>query len=501
MLAVTIAASPFTALVLIVKKILPAIKPETVKMLTMTQSNAHSTPRSIRWLLGIAILAHLVIVASIVRQPFNVQNAPPSERSLVFPLYNDAVHRIGPFADFFAVYRSGFCLRQGIDFYGSGTRITEVPYFYHYRYLPVVAYALGLPLSFLSARAAAILWTLLLEAVLAAFLLLYWRRTEDLGTRVLAAVFLLLSTPYFLEVHMGQCTFATLALVGIALLLVEAPAEPTAGAYRPATGAAASGSGSSGKRMVGAAAAFSAAVLLKLFPFVLAPALLRRGRMGRFWLLAAASSLVLLNLPYFLLHSLSWSHYLERNFSPGAVWDGLSPGNHGLVYILHLLIQDLGGAWSRAGWVDFVQIWRVLVLGPACLLVLLSRRKDFVAGAAVLIFAHFAAFHQVWEHHWSGALILGLLLLRHPAFSERERGVRRLGLILGLALWAMPTPFIFLDHLYGAGGGDPSETWPSWARLLPPAVKVVPLIGILSFLVRDFARAGWVLPFRRAPGG
>ncbi|MBC8425959.1 hypothetical protein H8E07_17745, partial [bacterium] len=56
---------------------------------------------------------HGYVVLDIAGQPLPVNGRTDAERSVVFPLHNDTVHRVGPGADLFVVYHAGRCLAAG----------------------------------------------------------------------------------------------------------------------------------------------------------------------------------------------------------------------------------------------------------------------------------------------------------------------------------------------------------------------------------------------------
>jgi hypothetical protein len=69
------------------------------------------------------------------------------------PLFNDATLRKGIAADFFAVYQAGYNAKLGesVYLYNEGV---ATPYSYPFRYLPFIAYIIGIPLTFLKPFAA-----------------------------------------------------------------------------------------------------------------------------------------------------------------------------------------------------------------------------------------------------------------------------------------------------------------------------------------------------------
>jgi hypothetical protein len=89
------------------------------------------------------IAAHLAIVLSIARQPMRVSQAPREERSLIWPLHHDTVHRAGPGSDFFAVFHAGVQLSRDTSPYVGKENPRVTPDYYAFRYLPIVAETLG----------------------------------------------------------------------------------------------------------------------------------------------------------------------------------------------------------------------------------------------------------------------------------------------------------------------------------------------------------------------
>src|SRR5438105_106476 len=104
----------------------------------------------------VALALHAAIVLSIIDSP----------RPIIWRLHNDTVHRIGPAADFYAVYHAGVNLRRGLSpFANNQDGVT--PFYYPFRYLPGLGFAAE-PLTWLSPRQAYLLWIAVLESLLAA---------------------------------------------------------------------------------------------------------------------------------------------------------------------------------------------------------------------------------------------------------------------------------------------------------------------------------------------
>jgi len=87
-------------------------------------------PVRIRIILASLAAIHIAIVASILVE----------DRSVIWPLHNDTIHRHGRGADFYGVYHAGVNTRRGMNPYRlNNDGIT--PYRYPFRYLPIVASA------------------------------------------------------------------------------------------------------------------------------------------------------------------------------------------------------------------------------------------------------------------------------------------------------------------------------------------------------------------------
>ena len=434
------------------------------------------------WLLLAPVLAagavHLYVVWTIAAQPLGIQRRPPSQRSAIWNLHNDTVHRKGPGADTFAVYHAGVALQQDLDPYGPHENPQRTPYFFPFRYLPVVAQTLGAALSTLSPRAAYLLWLVILEATLCWLIVALVRHSGDRRLSVFSTCILLLSSPYFLELHMGQFTFVTLALVTIAVLLYERP----------------TGRGST----LGGIACYTGAVLLKIFPLVAAPALLR-GVPQRLSLAVAAAAVVAVSAIYFLAHPYDWGIFYHANLATPV--GGMDAGNFGLVYLMYRFVDDVRPALLVENWAAFLTGWRLAILSASAVVVWLSREDRVALGVATMLLAHFVSYPHVWEHHMSGVIVIGLLALR-AVWPDRTRASRiaRAVLIAALVLLAVPTPFALFDVDKDPAVWDPSAAWPGWQRyvlVLSKAVPTLTLFCICIFLTRG---AGWRRP-RPAGGG
>jgi hypothetical protein len=245
-------------------------------------------------LVAAAISLHLYVVYSIAAQPLDASSHPETARAVIWPLHYDTIHRIGPGADFFAIYHAGQSLDAGLNPYAPEEEPYVTPYFFPFRYPPVVAATLGVVMVRFPPQEAYRLWLLILEIVLGLLLLVLARRVKDRRLRCFVICTLLLSSPYFLELYMGQFTFVTSSLLCLALLAQEEPHGRLARQWA---------------RLAGIASYVSAA-LLKVFPLVTIPSLLRH---RRYWpsLLLASSALLVASVPYFVSHPNAWQLFYE----------------------------------------------------------------------------------------------------------------------------------------------------------------------------------------------
>jgi hypothetical protein len=395
-------------------------------------------------ILVLLVGAHVGVVSSILWQ----------SRPLIWPLHNDTMHRVGRAADFYAVYHAGLNLRQGLDPYANNAD-GVTPYWYPYRYLPVVA-AVFQPLTFLSPRAAYLAWVLALEGLLAALLVTLWRRIPERGIRLAAVGLLLFSSPYFLELYMGQFTFASIALCSLGLLL---PAGPVL---------------------------YAASALLKPLTLAGLPALASE---RRYWWHGACTLLcvLLVSVPYFWLHPEQWSVFFNANFR---LKGGLDAGNYGLVRVLQLAFEDLRLPLTIADWTRYTGWFRLLLLAGTSLLVLHARRASTVVGVAALLLAHFLTYQHVWEHHMSGVCVLGAVLL-----TTRDLGTpARVAILLSLALLSAPTLFGVFDGAKDAAVWDPSGAWPRPALYAIVLPKVLPTVILYAVAAGSLFRGGLMSP-------
>ncbi|MEI6667774.1 MAG: glycosyltransferase family 87 protein [Acidobacteriota bacterium] len=406
--------------------------------------------------LAAALVVHVVLVTGVLLQPLGVGNRPLEERFLTAGLFHDSVRMNGPGIDFFALYHAGFNARTGPSIYRALEISTgRTPYFFDYRYLPIAAMTLGRVLSLLPPLAAYRLWLLLIEAMLWLVLLTVFRPLLRSRPGVVGWIALVVSAPYILELHMGQFTFAAASVLALGVWVLER-SDAARVPWRGRTAAV---------------AAIAAASLLKVFPAVsLVPCLRRR----RWWGVAAATTLLIgaLTVPLFWARPDDWSNFLEANAlaEPGA-------GNFGFQYALFLTIQLFGVPWSGVLWSAMILAGLVVFVGAALLVVLRCRRQSYQAEVSVLLLAQALASYQIWEHHMTGVMLAGAMLLAamlaSPAGGANEAADgshSRLTwvVVIALILIALPTPYVLFDP-------NP-KLWTSAQRMAIQWAKPIPTL-------------------------
>jgi hypothetical protein len=402
---------------------------------------------------AVCLLVHLAVVFSLTTQ----------ERPVIWPLHNDTIHRSGPAADFYAVYHAGENVARGMSPYAMN-RDGRTPYFFAFRYLPVVAEAARAMLV-LSPETAYRLWVFVLEGVLAALIVVLWRHTRG-WRRYFAASCLLLSSPYFLELYMGQFTFAATAFLAFALL-------------------------------ASSCVFYVCAALLKTFPLAAGVAFVRTPQ----WkcLAVTVGVLLLVSVPYFAMHPGDWREFTKANFDVArGVGGGLHSGNFGFAYLLYSVLRDSSVALD---WPVFARTLHEFFLIVTAAAVLLSKETRVVLGACAMVLAHFVGYAHVWEHHMSAVVVVGLLLVTS---LQKERKALAVCAACSVAL-ALPTPYGLFDTAKIPSVWDPAVHWPRYESYLVLAAKAVPAFALYLACMVTVCRAGFHSPSelvraaRRAP--
>lgn len=395
-----------------------------------------------RWALLAALAVHAALLAAVCTDALDGATNDSSDR------------RHGRGADFFSVYQAGVSARDGCSVYGEARCPLDVPYAYPYRYLPFVGGALAQAATAVEPETAYWAWVGVLEAVLLLGALFVLGRAPPPLRAPLAWVGALF-TPFYLEVFLGQFSFAMGALVAVTAYALDRE--------RPGR----------------ATAAWTGALLVKTNAFLIAPLIAAQARLRM--LVLAGATVAVLNVPYFLMEPGSWTAAQDNvgRIDEPAITDAGALGLQSLVTLL-----------SQPGtWVHYPESWRLAVslalmaLIGLPVLVAVWRRPDPIVGALALMSLHFVVYPDVWEHHYS--LLLPLLALTIALRAELARG-----LLVCAAALALPTPYALLEAVSKDRAGydplafDAQPPWPDAAVVGYHLWKVVPLLAVLALSLR-----------------
>ncbi len=419
-----------------------------------------------------AIVVHVFVVMSILGQPLDVKKAPASERSLVWTLSNDSVHRNGPGEDVFALYSAGLQLQVARTPYAKiiGNK-GDLPYWTRFRYLPILAETVGRAMTHFPPRTIYVGWVLLLELVLVQLCFVFRSSAPAPWLRWAGPCLLLVSSPYWLELHMGQFTFLTAVLFFLALRLCDSPSSDPRETMR-------------------AALTYSGAVMLKMVPLVAIPALVRTRR-GQICVAAAVTTVLLLTVPLFLVHPGWWVSFQKENLN--AELPAGTGGNFGLMSLVFQGLRDSGYTWTPTSWGLAIKAAQLLFIGGAGAAVFFARERAALIGGAALYFAHTASFFDVWEHHSSGVIVVGLgLLWAMEAAPMNHAPAWRWVALVAVIVLVLPTPSRLFDTQLDPEVWDPSTSWPGYARYLVPLAKAVPVLVLYAVAMRSVVARGFV---------
>lgn len=390
-----------------------------------------------------SLLSSLLLFSAVAIHSYIVFSIISDKKPIIWPLHSDTIYRAGKAADFFGVYHAGECITYPKPFtlYHCPYAL-KVPYFYSFRYLPVVAFILY-PLQTLNPWVAYVLWVALVELALLLSVILLSHIIEEPRTRTMAAVILLLSTPYFLELYMGQFTFITAAiyLIGISL---------------------------------GAAwVAVPVATMLKIFPAATLPAWIKH-KWGLPLVFICIDAAILTNIPYFLSRPNSIGEMYYANLYIADRDSMYSSGNYSLASAIGLSLEALKFEDTIKPALIGLRYGTLLL---SILVALFSRQQNSLAQFGLLLLAHFVAYHHVWEHHYSAVILIGVYMLTLPQGSRYTKAL----ILTALVLLALPTPFALIDVEKSPKVWDPTLGWALWKKyaiLLPKVIPLLMLYGV-----------------------
>jgi len=407
---------------------------------------------SARIVLLVAIAVHVVFLASLIA-PGHFLN----------PLFPEGMHNLGEGqgSDFYAFYQAGRYVLDGENIYTRPMDDPDrvVPYAYFYRYLPFVAYTLGVAANAVEPKVAYWIWVAIIELVLGLCIWGTRRITRDGSLFAYLAAMWLMYTPFYIEQYMGQLTFA-MAAMSFAFAVMHLRG-----------------------RALASDAWWWASVVIKHLTVLYVPILVR---LRKYRTIAIAVLLLLLtSVPYFLLRSHGTGQFGNDNFSLN-----LDPyaGNMGAVAFFMVLKQRFfplaSQAFGHLGPIrlSLTRLGVALVMGVPALasLWVTFRRKpfDFLESFALWTLVYFFVFREVWEYHY---------VLLMPVFVLLYARTRARVLWFIYALAALPTLFVFYD----VPGANPAEAWQAWSALehvVNHGFKLVPVVWLFVWVAAGYLR-------------
>lgn len=416
-------------------------------------------------LLIVAVLVHAVFLASLVHPTHFLNPLFPEAMHTIAQVYGEdgeierTIDGGGLGADFFAFYQAGRYVLDGDDIYRRPMDDAEriVPYGYFYRYLPFVAYTLGVASNMVSPWTAYWIWVVIVELALLWCVLLTRRAVKDGWLFAMLATMWLVFTPFYMEQYMGQLSFVMGALI-FAMVLAHAR---------------------------GRTARFDwlwiASVVIKHMTVLFIPIMLRLRRYST--VILSILLLGVTTVPYLMLRESGVGEFTHDNFNLT-----LYPysGNLGALALVMVLKARLFPMASEIGFHVGplrITITRMLILATMALPTLAAlwatfRRRpfDLVESVALWTMVYFFVFREIWEYHY---------VLLMPIFVLLYMRTRARVLWWIYALVALPTLFVFYDV---PGAKSPEAHWSAAEHILNHGLKVVPLIWLFLWVAWGFYR-------------
>lgn len=400
-------------------------------------------------ILVFAVVVHATFVASLV-EPGHFLN----------PLFVEGTHNLeeGQGSDFYAFYQAGRYVLDGEDIYQRPMDDPDrvVPYAYFYRYLPFVAYTMGVATNAVPPRAAYWTWIAIVEMVLLLCIVATRKMTKDFFLFSQLAAMWLVFTPFYLEQYMGQLTFVMAALI-FAFALAHARGRSAAFDW-----------------------SWIVSLLIKHLTILYLPILVRMRRYRP--ILVGLGLLVITTVPYLMFRPAGVGDFTQDNFS-----FNLNPmaGNLGFLAFLMVVkyhffpaaseffasVGPVGISWTRimllaaAGIPTAVCLWATFFRKPF----------DFLESVALWTILFFFVFREVWEYHY--VILIPVMVLLYARTRARV-------LWIIYALLAAPTFFVFYD----VPGVDPAAHWTVFEHVFNHAYKIAPAVWLFVWLALGHLR-------------
>jgi hypothetical protein len=400
----------------------------------------------------VAVAIHIVFLASLI-EPGHFLN----------PLFVEGMHNLGEgqASDFYAFYQAGRYVLDGENIYTRPMDDPDrvVPYAYFYRYLPFVAYTIGVAANAVPPKVAYWIWVVIIEAVLGLCIWGTRRIVRDPTLFGYLAAMWLMYTPFYMEQYMGQLTFA-MAAMSFAFAVMHLRG-----------------------RTLKSDAWWWASVVIKHLTVLYVPILVR---LRRYRALAVAVLLLLVTtVPYLLLRRHGTGDFSHDNFSLNLYPYASNMGALAFFMVIKERFFPMASqALAHVGplKLTLTRLGIAVIMGVPVLVSLWAtfRRKpfDFLESFSLWTMVYFFVFREVWEYHY---------VLLMPVFVLLYARTRARVLWFIYALAAAPTLFVFYD----VPGADPTEAWVAWSsfeHVVHHAFKLIPLTWLFVWVAAGYLR-------------
>lgn len=407
------------------------------------------------------LVAGLLLLA--IMLPFG-RRGPDDAGGFLAPLTADSgsrnLQRMAPGVDFYAIYHAGTRVLSGRSPYGGvgdATAPQRVPYFTPFRYPPLTALWLSVPLNVLPPKVAWVMWSLFLAALLCGnFLLCVGRRPELFR---LWCVLWFAWFPMIAELHVGQFSL----LLGTLLMWsLDAMARGSKAGW------------------IG----WLLAINLKVFPVLLAPVLWRAGR-HREVVIALAITALSIVAAFAIFGRDLVREIVQRDRAAGlftpklrAPYAGAQGVQEGLRIIDWKLVHGLSFAANpndiAATSILRPAAWGVaLIYGLICAGALLRQTPataPYVIGLVWL--SWFVVQEDCWEHHYMMLqCLLGYLLINKSINPS-------IAIVCWFAAGAPSCWWLWYRMGYQ---GNPTAEFLGLLYFLQRPIAVITLIGVLGY--------------------
>ncbi len=332
-------------------------------------------------LLSLLFCVHLALLLLFLKSPY------------LSPLSNDTSVCLQS-SDFYAVYGAGKYAIKGESVY------KDYPHSYPFRYLPIAAYIIGIPLSLLPEKQAPLVWTIFYEILLCLNIFLTFKLAKSYKNFLVATLIWLFFMPYYIEVYMGQYSFFVATSLWVMVFLF----------YK--------------KKVKLSQFFWAVSVIIKMNTLILIPLWFKIRRFISTGIIL--SIIILTSFVYFSKYPQDIYKFAVNFESP--LSSTLQWGNLGLFAFFYNLTYPS----------SLIKPFSFLILLLTVLALINSKTEktdSFLPSFSLLISSYFLSYQHVWEHHY----VLMLPVLIGSYLIKRDKVALYVAILL-----ALPTPYALL---------------------------------------------------------